>query len=92
MVPHAGFGPDLHELGPPIYTNYIDSHSRVVDEGVTVGRCRMNCLLFADDLVLLASSEQGLQHPPDRFSVITVHDAPHLCVYEKDVLYCGCGL
>jgi len=23
--------------------------------------------------------------------VITVHDAPHLCVYEKDVLYCFCG-
>jgi len=37
--------------------NWIDSHSRV-DEGVTVGSCRINRLLLADDLVLLASSQQ----------------------------------
>jgi len=30
--------------------NWIDSHRRV-DEGVTVGNCRMNRLLFADELV-----------------------------------------
>jgi len=33
-------------------------HSRV-DEGVTVGSCRINHLLFADELVLLASSQQS---------------------------------
>ena len=47
--------------------NLIDSNCRV-DEGVTVGSFRINRLLFADEFVLLASSEQGLQHPFDRFS------------------------
>jgi len=50
-----------------LYMHWIDSHSRV-DEGVTVGSCRINRLLFAEDLVLLASSQQGLQHEPNRFS------------------------
>ena len=40
--------------------NWIDIHSRV-DEGVTVGSFRINRLLFADHLVLLASSQQCLQ-------------------------------
>jgi len=47
--------------------NWIDSHSRV-EEGVTSVSCRMNRLRFADGLVLLASSQQGLQHALDRFS------------------------
>jgi len=34
-------------------------HSRA-DEGVTVGSARINRLLFAEDLILLSSSEQGL--------------------------------
>ena len=51
---------------PPVYMKWIDSHSRVV-EGVTVGSCKNNRLLFVNDLVLLASSEQGLQHALDRF-------------------------
>jgi len=41
-----------------VYMNWIDSHSQV-DEGVTVGSYRINHLLFADDLVLLASSQQS---------------------------------
>jgi len=44
-----------------VYMNRIDSHNRV-DEGVTVGSYRINRLLFADALVLLASSQQSLQH------------------------------
>ena len=47
----------LHSLH---YMNWIDSHSRV-DEGVTVGSCMIN-------LLLLASSEQDLQHALDQFS------------------------
>ena len=38
--------------------NWIDSHSRV-DEGLTVGSCRINRLLFAYDLVLVASSQHS---------------------------------
>jgi len=36
-----------------VYMNWIASHRRV-DEGVTIGNCRMNHLLFADELVLHA--------------------------------------
>ena len=38
-----------------IYMNGMDMLSRT-DEFVTIGRCRISRLLFADDLVLLASS------------------------------------
>jgi len=41
--------------------NWMDSHSRV-DQGVTVGIYRINRLLLADDLVLFASCDEGLQH------------------------------
>jgi len=50
--------------------NWIDSHRRV-DKGVTVGKCRMYCLLFADELVaycMRGSSQQGLELTFDRFS------------------------
>jgi len=50
--------PGLHEL---------DRETVTVEEGVTDGSCRINRLLFADNLVLLASSQHGLQHALDRF-------------------------
>ena len=50
-----------------VYMNWIDSHSRV-DEGVAGGSYRINRLLFSVHLVLLAPSQQGLQHALDRFS------------------------
>ena len=37
------------------------------DECVTIGRCKISRLLFADDLVLLASSESGRQHALNDF-------------------------
>ena len=40
------------------------------DECVTIGRCKINQLLFADDLVLLASSESGLQRALDDFAAV----------------------
>jgi len=57
-------------LSPPLFLvhmNCIDSHSQA-DKGGTVGRCKMNRLLFADVLVPIASSQQGPQHALDRFS------------------------
>ena len=39
------------------------------DESVTIGRCKTSRLLFADNLVLLASFESGLQHTFNRFAV-----------------------
>jgi len=47
--------------------SWIDSHSRV-NEGAAGESCRTNRLLYADELVLLASSQQSLQHALDRFS------------------------
>jgi len=47
--------------------NWIDSRCWV-EEGLTAGSCRIKRLLFADDLVLLAPSQQGLQHALNRFS------------------------
>jgi len=35
-------------------------------KGVTVTSGRINRLLFANQLTLLGSSEQGIQHPLDR--------------------------
>ena len=43
-----------------IYINYMDKLSQS-DECVTIGRCKISWLLFTNDLVLLASSESGLQ-------------------------------
>jgi len=41
--------------------NWMVRHSRV-DDDVTVGSCRINHLLLADILVLLASSERDFPH------------------------------
>ena len=40
--------------------NWMNKLSRT-DECVTIGRCKISRLLFADGLVLLASSESGLE-------------------------------
>ena len=39
------------------------------DECVTIERCKISRLLFENDLVLLASSESGLQHAINGFAV-----------------------
>ena len=40
--------------------NWINKCSQA-DECATIGICKISCLLFADDLVLLSSTESGLQ-------------------------------
>ena len=44
-----------------VYMNWIDKCSQV-DECATIGNCKISRRLFADDLVLLSSTESGLQH------------------------------
>ena len=39
----------------------MDKLSQTI-ECVSIGKCKISQLLFADDLVLLASSESGLRH------------------------------
>ena len=45
----------------------LDGQSRT-DECVTIRRCKIGRLLFEDDLVLLASTEFGLQHALNGFA------------------------
>ena len=68
-----------------VYMNWTDSHFRV-DEGVKVGRCRVNHLVFADDLVLLASSEQGLQQTLDRLSIVCDQVGMKISTEKTEVL------
>jgi len=49
-----------------VYMKWIDCHSRV-NVDVTVGSWRVNGLHFADRLMVLKSSEHGLQHARDHF-------------------------
>jgi len=44
--------------------------STVHRQGVAAAICRIMCLLLADDVILLASSEKGLKHVLDRFSAV----------------------
>ena len=50
-----------------IYMNRMDKLNGT-DKCVTIGRCKITRLLFADDLVLLASLESGLQHALNGFA------------------------
>jgi len=47
-----------------VYMNWIDI------QVVAIGSCRINHFLFADDLVLLESSDQGFQHALAQFSAV----------------------
>ena len=49
-----------------VYMNWIDKCSQV-DECATIGNCKISRPLFADDLVLLVSTEPGLQRALNRF-------------------------
>ena len=49
-----------------IYMNWMDKLS-ITEECVTIGRCKIR-LLFADDLVLLASSESDFQYALNGFA------------------------
>ena len=47
--------------------NWIDKYSQA-DECATAGNCKISRLLFADDLVLLSSTEPGLQRALNSFA------------------------
>ena len=59
-----------YSLSPILFLIYMD---RIVKKsescgGVKIGECTVQRLLFADDLVLLDSTQNGLQQALDRFS------------------------
>ena len=55
-------------LSPILYAVFIDEIVCELDgcDGVTVGKERIRCLLYADDIVLLSESADGLQEMLDR--------------------------
>ena len=58
-----------------------------VDKGVTFGCCRINHLLFGDDLILIPSSEQHLQHVLKRFSAACDRAGMKIGTEKVEVLY-----
>ena len=50
-----------------VYINWIEKFSQA-DECATIGNCKISRLLFADDLVLLSSTESGLHRALNSFA------------------------
>ena len=50
-----------------VYMNWIDKCSQA-DECAMIGNCKISCPLFANDLVLLSSTESGLQRVLNSFT------------------------
>ena len=50
-----------------VYVNWINKCSQA-EECATIGNCKISRLLFADDLVLLSSTESGLQRALNSFA------------------------
>ena len=69
-----------------IYINWMDKLSRT-DECVTIGRCKICRLFFADDLVLLASSEFGLHHALNGFAAACDIAGMKISTSETEVLH-----
>ena len=64
-----------------IYMNWIDKCSQA-DECALIGNCKISGLLFADDLVLLPSTESGLQRVLNSFA-----DACNISTAKTEVLH-----
>ena len=60
---------------------------RETDECVTIGRCKISRLLFADDLVLLAFSESGLQHALDGFAAACDIAGMKISTFKTEVIH-----
>ena len=78
----CGFSPLLFI----IYMNWMDKLSRT-DECVTIGRCKISWLLFADDLVLLVSSESGLQQALYSFAATCDIAEMKISTFKTEILH-----
>ena len=75
-------------LSPLLFTvnmNWVENDIWVNDVGI-VRRYMINRLLFDDNLVLLASSEQGLQHALQRFSAAWDEAEMTISIKKSEVL------
>ena len=65
--------------------NWIDQCSQA-DECATIGKCKISRLLFADDLVLLSSTESGLHRALNSFADACDTSAMKISTAKTDVL------
>ena len=68
------------------YMNWIDK-CRQADECATTGNCKITRLLFADDLLLLSSTESGLQHALNSFADACDTAKMKISAAETEVLH-----
>jgi len=61
--------------------------STVHRQGVAAAICRITCLLLADDVILLASSEKGLEHALDRFSAVCDQAGLKISTAKTEILF-----
>ena len=69
-----------------IYINWMDKLSQI-DECVTIGRCKIGRLLFVNDVVLLVSSEFGLQHALHGFAAAYDINRMKISISKTEVLH-----
>ena len=66
--------------------NWIDKCSQA-DECATIGICKISRLLFADDFILLSSTESGIQHALKSFAVACNTAGMKISMAETEVLH-----
>ena len=66
--------------------NWMNNLSRI-NECATIGKCKVGWLLFADNSVLLASSEFGLLHALNGFTTVCDMAEMKISTYKPDVLH-----
>ena len=58
-------------LSPTLFNTFVNDIVDIFDstcDPLIMGECKINCLLNADDLILLSKSEHGLQRCLDKLS------------------------
>ena len=69
-----------------VYMNWMDKCSQA-DDSAKIGHCKISRLLFADDLVLLSSTESGLQRALNSFADVCNTAVTKISTAETEVLH-----
>ena len=51
-----------YTLSPNLFKNFINDLTDIFDEecdGISLGNFKINCLMYADDVILISKSERG---------------------------------
>ena len=74
-------------ISPFLGLRELDRQMLPTDECATIGNCKISCLLFADDLVLLSSTESGLQLALNSFADACNTAGTKVSTAKTDVLH-----